>query len=598
MRTEELKVKPPSPVCSPREVLAISDSQLGSKMGLQCTSCVAVSPSSIPMLTSFSMQNFRAFRSERIELRPLTVIIGANGLGKSTLFHPLLLLKQTLERTDTFITDDILINGNVINFGQARNLFYGWQTKEPISFSFDILDSEFLSRLHEISRRTHSIARNYIQGLWREISYIERDSSRLSKRSAKDRTVARDFIDSARKANSGLNTDDAISLLEQAEQVISRARLNSRAIEEELGFPRLAARDATRSRLLAALQILRDIEKNRGLFSDGVLTLRFEAALRPTKTKEESLRISTIGVQIKGLRLFELVLDDVGVVIKATSDVIDPLPRVAVEHLLKQRIKSDNESIFRGLGIESTGDYASEIIASCFSSVISKFNVSMSSQKLRYVPSLRFQPSRFYDKGNFDNLNRNAVRVINLLSKQSQLQSKINSWVSDHIGVKFSATEQDGILQKVGVHVPHLKEELSLADTGFGYSQIIPILVELASLGADGLAVIEQPEAHLHPSLQYEIADWMFEAACEENQNRRIVIETHSDHILRRLHRRALEGGAPSSILGLYYVERGEDGFATVRRVDPDSSGDIEWPSGFSADANKDTLAIIRELNK
>lgn len=53
------------------------------------------------------INNFKCFKDERIELNALTVLVGSNGMGKSTVIQTLLLMRQFLESK----SDTILLNG-------------------------------------------------------------------------------------------------------------------------------------------------------------------------------------------------------------------------------------------------------------------------------------------------------------------------------------------------------------------------------------------------------------------------------------------------------------------------------------------------------
>ena len=90
------------------------------------------------------------------------------------------------------------------------------------------------------------------------------------------------------------------------------------------------------------------------------------------------------------------------------------------------------------------------------------------------------------------------------------------------------------------------KDWVDLPDVGFGISQVLPVLVQCFYAPPRSIIVIEQPEIHLHPSAQSALADVMIDVInSKENGNDRniqLIIETHSEHFLRRLQRRIAEG--------------------------------------------------------
>ena len=94
---------------------------------------------------------------------------------------------------------------------------------------------------------------------------------------------------------------------------------------------------------------------------------------------------------------------------------------------------------------------------------------------------------------------------------------------------------------------------------------------------------MEQPELHLHPRVQKELADFFIAAAGARARQRRgsrssagagqFLIESHSEHFLRRLQRRIARGtsSAPEQV-ALYFCEM-ERGRSTLKELDVDLFG-------------------------
>lgn len=129
-------------------------------------------------------------------------------------------------------------------------------------------------------------------------------------------------------------------------------------------------------------------------------------------------------------------------------------------------------------------------------------------------------------------------------------------------------------------------------DVGFGVSQVMPVLVELFYAPIGATILMEQPELHLHPSAQAALADVMISAikAREDAKQRNIqlIIETHSEHFLRRLQRRIAEGDVDSSKVCGYFVNT-TDIPVTLEPLQIDLFGNIiNWPEGFFGDIDLD----------
>jgi predicted ATPase len=153
--------------------------------------------------------------------------------------------------------------------------------------------------------------------------------------------------------------------------------------------------------------------------------------------------------------------------------------------------------------------------------------------------------------------------------------------------------EYEVILRTTGA-----RAEVKLTDVGFGLSQVLPVIVESFYVKPNSTVVFEQPEIHLHPSVQADLADLFIEAidTRESGQSRSIqfIVESHSEHFLRRLQRRIAEGAVAPEAVAMYFCEPGKAG-ATVRRLEIDKFGRIaNWPKDFFGDIIGDVAAQTR----
>ena len=133
--------------------------------------------------------------------------------------------------------------------------------------------------------------------------------------------------------------------------------------------------------------------------------------------------------------------------------------------------------------------------------------------------------------------------------------------------------------------------DVQLHDVGVGLSQVLPVVIEALNTKTGTVMEIEQPELHIHPKLQVELAD-VFIAASQTSENPVFMIETHSEHLMLRFLKRireTAEGTLPPDVpalspkdIGIYYVETTPEGshFANIR-VNEDGEFLDRWPSGF-----------------
>jgi predicted ATPase len=134
-----------------------------------------------------------------------------------------------------------------------------------------------------------------------------------------------------------------------------------------------------------------------------------------------------------------------------------------------------------------------------------------------------------------------------------------------------------------------------LTDVGFGVSQVLPVVVECFYVPAQSIVIFEQPEIHLHAAVQAELADLFIDAICarEDGKDRNIqfIIESHSEHLLRRLQRRIAEGVLAPEDAALYFVDTTDEG-ARIEELAMDEYGRISnWPDNFFGDAIGETEA-------
>ena len=146
------------------------------------------------------------------------------------------------------------------------------------------------------------------------------------------------------------------------------------------------------------------------------------------------------------------------------------------------------------------------------------------------------------------------------------------------------------------------KDWVDLPDVGFGISQVLPVLVECFHAPSGSIILMEQPEIHLHPRAQAALADVMIDVInSRENgadRNIQLVIETHSEHFLRRLQRRIAEGLIPKDKVSAYFADISRTP-ATLRALQIDMFGNIHnWPENFFGDEMGDitgqALAAMR----
>ena len=141
--------------------------------------------------------------------------------------------------------------------------------------------------------------------------------------------------------------------------------------------------------------------------------------------------------------------------------------------------------------------------------------------------------------------------------------------------------------------------EVLLTDVGFGVSQILPVLV-LAYVPEGSTVVLEQPEIHLHPKAQAGLADVLLEAATVRNVQ--VLVESHSEHLLRRLQLRVAEQELDSGVkvsaddVRLWFVDQA-GGASRAHDLELNLLGEIvNWPEHFFGDPFGETARLAKAV--
>ena len=122
--------------------------------------------------------------------------------------------------------------------------------------------------------------------------------------------------------------------------------------------------------------------------------------------------------------------------------------------------------------------------------------------------------------------------------------------------------------------------------TGFGLTQILPIIVAVMSASENDVVLIENPEVHLHPAGQALMGQLLADVARAGVQ---VLVETHSDHVLNGV-RRAVRTKrlSPEQVAIHFFRPRSGDDAQVLSPV-LDASGNLDhWPEGFFDQFDKD----------
>ena len=108
----------------------------------------------------------------------------------------------------------------------------------------------------------------------------------------------------------------------------------------------------------------------------------------------------------------------------------------------------------------------------------------------------------------------------------------------------------------------------------------------------DNLTLLNQPELMLNEDKTGDLAEFMALSNLRKQPNKKLIIETHSQHFLLRLRALIAEGKVSVNDLAIYYFEN-ENGERNITEIKVDGKGDVDyWPKGFFSRALNEAIRI------
>lgn len=169
------------------------------------------------------------------------------------------------------------------------------------------------------------------------------------------------------------------------------------------------------------------------------------------------------------------------------------------------------------------------------------------------------------------------------------LSQAVNEWLA-YLDIGDAVAARSHSKLGVGLDLRVNGQVRDLTSVGVGVSQALPLLIGILTSPRDAIFIVEQPELHLHPSVQARLADFMIEARPDLT----FIIETHSESFITRIRRRAAEGKFNVDDIDITFVEPSIGG-SSARVLEVSEFGDLsEWPEGFLSASEEDIRAILK----
>lgn len=190
------------------------------------------------------------------------------------------------------------------------------------------------------------------------------------------------------------------------------------------------------------------------------------------------------------------------------------------------------------------------------------------------------------------------------LLKDSQTSSramlrKVSNWYTKTFA--GWGIDVDGVNNPVfHINVTNGYIQTNIEDAGFGIVQSLPIVIRACRpCIRETLIILEEPEAHLHPSAQGNLGELIAQSALED-KNKRYLIETHSFNFILRIRSLIASGKLKKEDVAMYFVDYNDkEKSSSLKRIQIDDEGKVSnWPKGLFEETYDEIMRIINARNK
>lgn len=476
-------------------------------------------------MDSFRLHNFRSFLdTDEISLKKYTIIVGKNSSGKSSLLRFLPLLKQSTEaETD----GPLLWYSKYVDFGSMKDVS-STHSDAPIGFGISIDDLRFTAQMHPTKNAIKEI----------EIIFFGAH-------------INISFGDRGEIVEASIDEEEATDYFKEYKAVNS------------FGVLPFIQTDTPQS------------ESSRDL------SLWY--ANPSPKLINNAIKIA---YQIKTKRSKQL--NVMNYILRAPPFSFEHFCMIMTKENSKRRVtKSSAKRFYSVLSDLERKDFHKTVVALNLPRIFMTLNTMVRdfSEKVYYIGPSRALAKRYYRIQNTDtkritHTGDNIGAFLHSLSKK-QLAS-FSDYCKKSVGFSFNRNVDRG---HVSIMVTDADGgERNIVDSGFGYSQILPILAQnWAAVNLEpeegSIVAIEQPELHLHPHQQAKIADSLHNSAGEST---RFIIETHSEPLINRFGQLVQSGKIENDDISIIIVNKDKSGISTCTKSFFSEDGCLEsWPFGF-----------------
>jgi predicted ATPase len=574
------------------------------------------------MIQKISFQNYKAFEKGEIKLKPITILLGANSVGKSSIINLLLMLQQTANSTN--YKSALRLHGENVSMGECENIFRNKDTSQNIVIDFEFDSDELKDFLKK------DLFDDFINHVFQPIQFLSRFPEENIKQ-IRQGVELKQFFNKNREINDKIYSSketfmNLITTIETFNSSVEKSRKQSDFIRYYL--KRNGGVDLNDKK---NIELVYDFLSESKKTKDSLFNLSFEIS-NIKLNKEDVLKICRVLLINNGRQVLNIKFD-LNQKNNAYKDITITSEFIAGRELLDQKAKDEllklinfNSTLFswappynknRDFFFRTIDDDEHSIITQIIIQIIEQYislvKCQFTRELINHVSPLRAHPKRYYflDKANIntvlDTLDGNSLTEI--LKENKIVRDKVNNWLKT-FGLQVDVSTLQDVIHKLKIHQYSL--DLDITDVGFGISQILPVIVQGFLSFDNSLTMIEQPEIHLHPKMQADLADLFIDVVTGTTPQNHIffgkkqplskkylLIETHSEYLLHRLRRRMSEGKISAQDVAIYFIAPPKDknGSSEIQEKEISEDGAFEWPQDFyEGELKNDKNLFIKQL--
>lgn len=209
-----------------------------------------------------------------------------------------------------------------------------------------------------------------------------------------------------------------------------------------------------------------------------------------------------------------------------------------------------------------------------------------------YIGPFRKLPERSYNRhvlnlnGKFGTHGENAYPILIQKSQEDgdNFVGKLSDWYKEHFdGWTVRINGDKSPFYQVELGREETSTYVNIKDVGQGMSQALPIITRAFLPAKEStLIVLEQPELHLHPAAHGDLGE-LFVNSVLEDENKKYLIETHSQNMVLRFRSLVASGILPPENIKIYFVDFDHDtGMSELKPINIDAKGNVSfWPENI-----------------